>query len=461
MDYLNNRQLILTGNMRKVILTLSLPIMLGNLIQTLYNLADTFWVGRLGTDEIAALGLVFPFIFLMLAFGIGMNVSGTALISQHIGSDNHKAATLIAGQLFTLSAIFSIFVSIAGYVSIPHILSLIGDNVKVQLFATQYLQIMFLGAPTIFLFFVFNAVKHGQGDTVTPMILNASGVVLNIFLSPVFIFTFGLGVQGAALATVFSRGLFMLYAIYTLFSHRNGIKLAMHNLVPNKNLILQILKIGLPASIGTSATAFGFIILNSFVVSFGSATLAAFTIGNRINSLVLMPAMGIGNSLSSIVGQNLGADNKERAKLAFKTALSLSIPFMAVGGFLLFLLAPQSVGAFTNDPEVLLEGVKYARLISLSLPLMGIFQSLLGTFQGSGHTIYGMYLEMGRLWALRIPMIIVFKNITDWGSSSVWYAMVISNAIICTVGMFVYFKGKWLEKVIEQTTNTPLLGADD
>lgn len=447
--------------MKKVILILSLPIMLGNLIQTLYNLADTFWVGKLGTDEIAALGLVFPFIFLMLAFGIGMNVAGTALISQHIGSDNHKDATAIAGQLFTLSAIFSILVSVVGYISIPNILSLIGDNTRVQLFATQYLQIMFLGAPTIFLFFVFNAVKHGQGDTITPMILNASGVILNIVLSPIFIFTLDLGVQGAALATIFSRGLFMIYAIYTLFSHRNGIKLAMHDLIPNKQLILQVLKIGLPASIGTSATAFGFIILNSFVVSFGSATLAAFTIGNQINSLVLMPAMGIGNSLASIVGQNLGADNKERAKLAFRTALSLSIPFMAVGGFLLFLLAPQSVGFFTSDPSVLSEGVKYARLISLSLPLMAIFQSLIGVFQGSGHTIYGMFLEMGRLWGLRIPMIVIFKNITNWGSASVWYAMVISNVLICIVGIFIYLKGRWLKKVIDQAPNTPLLDADD
>lgn len=174
-----------------------------------------------------------------------------------------------------------------------------------------------------------------------------------------------------------------------------------------------------------------------------------------------MPAMGIGNSLSSIVGQNLGADNKERAKLAFKTALLLSIPFMALGGFLLFLLEPQSVGSFTRDPIVLSEGIKYVKLISLSLPLMGIFQALLGVFQGSGHTIHGMFLEIGRLWVLRIPMIILFKSITDWGSSSVWYAMVISNAIICAIGLFVYSQGKWLKKVIAQAPSTPPPVADD
>lgn len=262
MDHLSKKQLILTGNMKKVILTLALPIMLNNLIQTLYNLADTYWVGRLGTNEIAALGLVFPFIFLMLAVGMGMNVAGTALISQHIGSDNHKEATSIAGQLLTMSAFFSVFISIVGYISIPHVLSLVADDINVQFFATQYLQIMFLGAPAIFLFFVFNAVKHGQGDTVTPMVLNGSGVILNIVLSPIFIFYFDLGVQGAALATVFSRGTFMLYAIYTLFSHINGVKLTLRDLIPNTKLMLQILKIGLPASIGMSTTAFGFIILN-------------------------------------------------------------------------------------------------------------------------------------------------------------------------------------------------------
>jgi len=162
----------------------------------------------------------------------------------------------------------------------------------------------------------------------------------------------------------------------------------------------------------------------------------------------MMPAMGIGSALTSIVGQNLGADNIKRAKEAFKTSIVLSIGIMLLGGIILINIAEGTIRIFTDVSEVVSQSTYYLKLLAAALPLMGIFQVLIGLFQGSGHTVYSMIISMGRLWAIRIPMILIFKNFTDWGSQGVWYAMVSSNFIICCIGFGFYLMGNWQEKVI-------------
>lgn len=454
MDFSTKRQLILKGKMPKVILTIAAPIMLNNFIQTIYNLADTYWVSnKLGTAEVASMTLVFPIIFLTLSLGMGINVAGTALISQHTGAQQKKEASRVASQMFAFTMILAIVLSVIGFFATPYIIKAMGGKGDVLKYATQYLQIMFWEIPVIFMFFVYNSIKQGQGDTFTPMIFNVCGVVLNIILDPIFIVNFGLGIRGAALATIFSRSIFAAIAIYTLFSNKNnGIYLRIKDIKIEKDLLMKIIKIGLPASLGQSAAAFGFIILNAFVISYGDQTLAAFGIGNRINSLVLMPVMGIGSALATIVGQNLGANNIDRVKLAFSTSIKLSTIFMVLGGVILSLSSRHVVGIFIkNDMEVFKLSHQYLRLISASLPLMGFFQVFIGTFQGSGHTIFAMLMDMGRLWGLRIPLIVLFGKFTSWGPSGVWYAMVLSNGIICVVGLMIYLSNSWQKKVISDS----------
>jgi len=450
MKYSNKRQFILEGKMWRVILTLAAPLMANNLIQTLYNLGDTYWVSRIGSVELAAMGLVFPFIYLIISLGMGMNVAGTALISQYVGSENKEEAGRIAGQLFSFSLILSVALGFIGYFMTPYLIRLIGGKGELLKASTDYLSIMFWDMPIMYLFFVYNAIKQGQGDTVTPTVLNVCGVVLNIILDPIFIFKLGLGIKGAAYATILSRGIFAIYAIISLFRDTNGVHITQKMLKLNKTLLVKIIKVGLPASLGQSASALGFIILNGFVISYGEATLAAFTIGNRINSLVLMPIMGIGSAIATIIGQNLGADKIDRAKEAFKTSILMSTTCMVIGAIILYSGARYTVGVFTTDALVLSEGIQYTHLISLGLPFMGIFQILVGTFQGSGHTIYAMAMDIGRLWCFRIPMIVLFKKYAAWGSNAVWYAMVLSNLFVCILGYSIYLQGNWQRKVIEK-----------
>lgn len=452
MKHLQKRTFILEENMSKVIFSLALPIMLNNLSQTLYNLADTFWVSRLGEIEFAATSFVWPVLFLIISLGMGMNIAGTALISQHIGANESKEANKIAGQLFTFSIIVSLVFSAFGFIFTPSIVNMMGAKGDLFIYSKEYLSVMFFDIPILYIVFVFTSIRQGQGDTVTPMIINVASVVLNIILDPIFIFTLKLGVRGAAVATVLSKSIFSVYILYLLFFKKDGIYITKENLKLRKKLIAKIIGIGLPASLGQAGSAIGFIILNIFVVSFGDFTLAAFGIGNRINSLVLMPVMGIGSALATIIGQNLGADNKMRAKEAFKKSLSISLMFMVIGAIILIPTSEGIIRIFAKEKEVISQGTYYLRLIAATLPLMGIFNCLMGTFQGSGHTIYAMFMDLGRLWGLRIPMILLFKKYTELGSKSVWFAMVISNFVICCFGMLIYMNGKWQEKVNNRYT---------
>lgn len=450
MDYSKKRDLILNGNMAKVILILSGPIMLNNLIQTIYNLTDTYFVSRLGDLEVNAVGFVWPIIFFMMSIGIGVSIAGTALISQYTGSDDPMDARKVAGQILSFSFIFSFILGIVGFFITPFIVRTMGAEGRLFDLSVQFLRIILLGMPTMFVFFAFNSIKQGQGDTYSPMVFGALSVGLNIILDPIFIFIFDLGVSGAAIATVLARGVFALYAVYTLFIKTDGIHLHKSDLKIDKTLLKKIISIGLPSSIGQSTTALGFAVLNVFVKSFGSATLTSFIIGNRINSLILMPAMGIGNALATIVGQNLGAEDIKRARKAVKVSTLLTTIFLVIGGSIVFMLSRRIIMIFTNSEEVINQATFYLRVISASLPLMGVFQIFTGTFQGSGHTIMAMSIMTGRLWVFRIPLIILLKNFSNLEERSVWYAMILSNAAVCLIGLILYLSGKWEKKIIKK-----------
>jgi len=454
--------MILKGNMAKVILTLAAPIMINNSIQTIYNLADTYWVSRMGDTQIAAITLVWPIIFLMISIGIGISIAGTAIISQYIGAELLGKAETVAGQVISISFLISTVIGFTSAYFASSIVSAIGGTGELLSEATSYLQVIFIGLPMMFLFFSFTTIKQGQGDTLTPMKYGAASLLLNIILDPIFIFTFGLGIKGAAMATVFSRGVFAIYAMYKLFENIDGsIRMNKKLLKPNINDSKKLLLVAIPSSVGQATEAFGFTILTMFVLSFGESTVAAFGITNRINSLILMPAMGIGTALATIVGQNIGADNIDRAKQAVKTSALLSTTFLVAGGTIILLSADTLIGLFTKNSDVLSQGTYFLKLITLGLPLMGFYQIFIGTFQGSGHTVISMILMASRLWIFRIPLVIILKNITDLGEKSIWFAMISSNVLICLIAFILYLSGRWQKKVIQDNKLKPKVSVSD
>lgn len=451
-EKLDKREMILNGSMYKTILVLSLPIMINNLIQTIYNLVDGIWVSKISSVHFAATAFVFPVMFFFISFGMGLSIAGTSILSQLIGGDKIDEAKGYASQLISITLISSIAFSIIGYLFSPTIISLMGGTGDFAEYANTYLRIMFFSIPFMFLFFSINSMMNAQGDTITPMLLSGGSALINVVLDPIFIFNFNWGIAGAAWATVLSRAILAVVGIGIIFSNKNKIKPSFKNFKFEREKIKNIVVVGLPISLGQTGASLGFILLNGFIASYGTATLAAFAMVNRITSLIMQPAMGMGVALTSIVGQNIGADQVGRAKEAFQKAFKLSLAIGILGCILLLTFDKGIINFFMqsdDDPSVIQLGLTYLGYISLSMPLMGMFSVFKGLFQGSGHTKYSMAMEIGRLWFVRIPMILLFKNFTDLGSTGIWFSMSFSNLIICIYGYIVYRKNTWQEKVVK------------
>ena len=448
---ISKKELILKGNMYKVLMTLSLPIMINNLIQTLYNLVDGIWVSKISSVHFAATAFVFPVNFLFIAIGIGVSVAGTSILSQMVGADREDQAREYAAQLIGISVLLSLAFSIFGVAATPWIVRAMGGTGDLAVYSNIYLRITFLDLPFLFLFYNINSIRNAQGDTVTPTVLSGISAILNMILDPIFIFTFGWGIAGAAWATLLSRALLSVYGIRLIMGDENPLRPDFKGFKFNRHILSELSRIGFPAAIGQSGAAFGFIILNGFIVSYGTATMAAFGMVNRITSLIMQPAMGIGAALTAVIGQNIGARLYDRVRESFRKASLLTLVLGTVGGLLMFFFRDPIVNFFIqskDDPEVITQGIGYLSWIAFTTPLMGMFSVFQGVFQGSGHTKYSMAMEIGRLWLVRIPLILLLKNFTDIGPTGIWFSMVFSNLIVVIFGIYIYRKGSWSEQVL-------------
>lgn len=448
MDTNQTRQTILSQSLWKAVFTLAVPVMATNLIQTIYNLVDTFFVGKLGTSQVAAVQLSWPVNFLLLSLGAGLSIATTSMIAQHMGAGHPEKAKKVAGQVLLVNALLSVGLAVVAIPFLHQIIGLLQVSGDLYKHTYDYLIVNFIGLPTMFLMFAYNGIKTGSGDTVSPMYLNIAGVILTIILDPIFIFSLNMGVAGGAWAMVVSRGLFAGYAIYRMFMKPSEIQLKLSDLKPDYSLIKHIFKIAVPSSIGQSMEALGFLVMNIFIIELGEATLTAFSIGNRVNGLILMPALGIGSALATIVGQNLGANQMSRAKEAVKVSAIISTALLTLGGLPMIIWATPVIKAFSSDPVVVSQGAHYLILITLSIPLMGFFNIFVGTFQGAGHTMMVMFMQLGRLWGMRIPLIILLMRLLPGDPGAIWYSMILSNFLTCVFGLILYKSGRWEKRVV-------------
>jgi putative MATE family efflux protein len=445
----SKKQLILTGSLSRAILTLAIPIMLNNLIGTLYNLGDAFWVSKIGDVEVAAINFIWPVAFFTQAIVIGISVAGGSIISQYIGASNQTSAKETAQQLYVFSLLFGIVSGILGWFLTPSIMQLMHATGALYDNSVSYLRILFIEMPFLFILNIYFSINQAQGDTLTPMIVNGSSAVLNIILDPIFIFVFDLGIEGAAIATVLSKVPFALYGMYHLSQTSNHLPLQPFNLKPQLDKLKDLIRIGIPSSIGSASVAFGFMIMHVFLVDYGDYTIAAVGIGNRLNSLAFMPAIGIGAALSTIVGQNLGAKNLLRIRKAFHTSLLLSFLFLCLTGSILWFFSTELVGIFSTTPEVLNIGSYYLKILAVTTWSISFFNCSIGLFNGSGHTSHSMFLEAGRLWIIRIPLIIGLAFIPALKTDGILYAIGASNILSGAIAYLLTFSNVWKQPKIK------------
>lgn len=446
-----NREMILSGSLLKAILVLAVPIIINSMIQTMYNLTDTFWLGQIGTNPMAAITLVSPIQNIIINFGQGITLAGAILISQYVGAGDKENSNDMANQVFSCSMVFSVICALSCFIATPAIVKWLGAQGEVYKLSRIYLQIAVLDMPFLFMINLYTAVNQAQGNTVMPMYLNFFGIAINMVLDPLFLVVFGWGAAGAAGATLLAKVPCALIAFISLVNPEKDIFINFKRMHFDKKKLKMIIKIGLPTALGGSTMQFGFLLMSRNVLKYGSIAVAAYGIGNRVNGIITMPSNAMGSATATIVGQNLGANQKERAEKAYKLARRIIVIFLFVGGMILSrkIVATPIVDIFSDDPEVIRLGADFLSIMAICCWTNGIYNTTSGLFQGSGHTMVTMMVDATRLWVFRFLTLFICESILNMGVRSIWFSVVISNAISSLILWLLYLMGIWKKDVIK------------
>lgn len=443
-----NIKLILQGSMGKAILALAVPVVINSFLQTMYNLTDTYWLGQLGTNELAAINLVSPLQQIVVNFGSGLTVAGAVLIAQLIGASKKEEAASMASQIFVCAMIFSIIC--AGVIAIftPTVVNWLGADELTAKVANVYLRIVILDMPFLYMVNIFAAIRQAQGDTVSPMFLNLTGILLNVILDPLLMIVIHWGAAGAALATVIAKAVPAMISLVILKRDTTGVRIRLKGFRFEKSKMKSILTVGLPTAIGGSTMQLGFLLMSRNVYVYGTGAMAAYGIGNKVNGLITLPSNGIGSAVATIVGQNIGANQIDRAEKGYKIARRVSVIFLFVGGLILSrpFLTEAIVGLFSTDEEVIAMAADFLSIMALWCFTNGVYNSTSGLFQGSGHTEVTMAVDATRLWVFRFATLYVCENWLHMGVRSIWYSVVVSNALSSVILYVVYRTGLWKKK---------------
>ena len=443
-----NIKLILQGSMGKAILALAVPVVINSFLQTMYNLTDTYWLGQLGTNELAAINLVSPLQQIVVNFGSGLTVAGAVLIAQLIGASKKEEAASMASQIFVCAMIFSIIC--AGVIAIftPTVVNWLGADEPTAKVANVYLRIVILDMPFLYMVYIFAAIRQAQGDTVSPMFLNLTGILLNVILDPLLMIVIHWGAAGAALATVIAKAVPAMISLVILKRDTTGVRIRLKGFRFEKSKMKSILTVGLPTAIGGSTMQLGFLLMSRNVYVYGTGAMAAYGIGNKVNGLITLPSNGIGSAVATIVGQNIGANQIDRAEKGYKIARRVSVIFLFVGGLILSrpFLSEAIVGLFSTDEEVIAMATDFLSIMALWCFTNGVYNSTSGLFQGSGHTEVTMAVDATRLWVFRFATLYVCENWLHLGVRSIWYSVVVSNALSSVILYVVYRTGLWKKK---------------
>lgn len=455
-----NRDLILSGNMLQAVLSIAIPVVINSFLQTMYNLTDTYWLGKIGTQQLAAINLVTPVQNIILNFGTGITVAGSVLIAQYIGARDDKNAKSMANQIFACAMIFAFVCAGICFVSTPAIVRWLGADGSTWHYGKTYLRIVVLDMPLLYTINIYSAIHQAQGDTVRPMLLNFLGIVINMLLDPLLMITFGLNITGAALATLLAKLPSAVIAFYALTRPAQPVSLDLRRLKFEKAKMKAILRIGLPTAIGGSTMQFGFLLMSKNVYKYGTEAMAAYGIGNKVNSLITLPTNGIGSAVATIVGQNVGAMQYDRAQNGYKLSRNISIVFLFAGGMILS-LAPVStaiVSIFSDDASVISMAADFLSVMAFWCWTNGIYNATTGLFQGTGHTEVTMLVDASRLWVFRFLTLFFCENVLQMGVRSIWYSVVVSNGISAAILYILYRLNIWRKPAMRKKSGA---GAPD
>ncbi|WP_049923217.1 MATE family efflux transporter [Halopiger djelfimassiliensis] len=462
-----------TGVISPKLLHLAWPLVLGNLLQTVYNLADMFWVGRVSSDAVAAVSLMFPLSWMFVSTAMGITAATIALVSQYVGAGNDRMADRVVAQTVLLTLVVSTVLAVAGLSFRRPLLDAIGADGQVFAEALAYVEVIFLALPLTFLFFAFRASLQGAGDTKTAMWLVFVSAGINVVIDPFFILGWGpvpaMGTRGAAIATFISRALAAAVGLVILFDGRFGVRLRPEDLTPDLALQKRLLDVGYPSTIDGWARSFASVAMAGFVARFGADPTAAYGIGVRYMSVTWAVAGAVGNATATGVGQNLGAKAPDRAMAVTRTATIGTMGCILAVAALLVVVPERAMRVFVDNPDVIAEGVVFLRIMAPFWALFAGVMVIQGAFRGAGNTREAMVLSFLSRWIFRVPVAVVLAfawTVTipgtgisiaalDWGIEGIWWAYSFGMVVSFGVAVAWFRLGTWQSGVVEGRDSDP------
>ena len=447
------------SNPSKALWSLAIPIMFGMGVQTLYNLVDMIFIGRLGGEAIAGIAFNMPLFFLVLGLTMGLGTGVTASIARFIGQDNKKEADNSAEHALFMAIIISIVLCSVGLLFGEDILAFFGAKGNIKILAWEYLHVMCIGMPFMIFSGFFRSILAGEGDMKFPMMIAGLGTVLNIILDPIFIFDlenyggfgFGLGISGAAMATVISQIIVFIIFIYMLFvKDHSYITFKLKDFSFSTMILWDIVKVGFPASMSMVVMAFGQGVFNKILIYFSSDTVAAYQVAGRLDMLVFLPIFSIAASLTTLVGMFFGAKEYKVLKYIIRYGIISAFCITTILSGLVFLFADIVVGLFTDDANISEIASTFLKLFAFVYPLISVGITTGRVLQGLGKGLPVLVITIIRVLGVSAPLALFFIFYMNKTVEWVWYSMMISAAIAFTISII------WLLSTIRDIPNIEL-----
>ncbi len=440
------------GSIPTNLLSLSWPMIIGGTLNMLGPTIDMIWVGKLGEASIAGIGVSGMVVQVVSSMTMGLFTGMRAMIARFVGAGDAEGANHVARQAFVVGAVFSLIMAAIGIFFADSILIMLGVDPDVVSEGTAYLRINFIGMVTLTFRMLTEATMQASGDTIRPMRIAIFFRVFHIALCPFLVFGWWIfprmGVSGAALTNVFSQALGAGIGMLYLFAGHTRLRLTMKRFRFDPRLIWRIVKIGIPASITGMERTFGQLALIWFVVPFGTIAVAAHTVGQRVDQFVTLPFMAFGQAAGILAGQNLGANELERARKTGWIAVGISSSFLIVVSGLLLLWAKPVTSIFTPSRDLIDQTAVYIRIQLVGYTAFGFTMVLSQVLNGVGDTLPVMLFALLGMWLVQVPLGFLLSRYTDLGVAGVWWGMV-AGVIVRAIAYLFYFRaGKWKTKTV-------------
>jgi putative MATE family efflux protein len=441
-----------SGSLNRAILLLAIPMVLEMVLESLFAVVDVFWVGRLGANAVATVGLTESLLLMVFAIGMGVSLSTTAMVARRIGEKDPEDAAVAAVQAILLGLVVSIAIGVPCLVFAPDLLGVMGATPEIVSLGSGYARIALGGSGIVLMLFLNNAIFRGAGDAAIAMRLLWVSNIINLILDPCLIFGLGpfphLGVTGAALATFTGRSIGVIYQFYRLLRGTERIHILTRQIRLNLGVLLRLARVSATGVVQFAIAQTSWIGLVRIVSMFGADAVAAYTIAIRIMIFAILPSWGLSNAAATLVGQNLGARHPERAEISVWRTGLYNMLFLGSLGLIFVMFANPIVRIFTNDPNVVPLAASTLRILSYGNIGYAYGMVMLQAFNGAGDTITPTAVNFFGFWLFEIPLAYWLALPERLHSAGVFWSIVVAEAFIAAASIILFRRGKWKRQQI-------------